>query len=69
MEVTGTVTGNKLELTGTYTQKDLGIPIDHEETIEVEFSSMTAFSGLHIDSYTTVGIPCTVYWDITGTKQ
>ena len=66
---TGTVTGKKLVLKGSYTQKDLGAPIDHEETIEVEFSSMTEFAGLHLDSYKNFGIPCTVYWDIIGTKQ
>lgn len=68
VDYTGTITGKKLVLTGSYSQTDLGVTIDHDETIEVEFESLNSFSGLHIDSYDLIGLPCTVYWDVTGTK-
>ena len=61
----GTVVGKKLSLTGKY--KDTS-GIEHTEQIDVTFTSPTTFEGYDQDTFTLLG-PCTLIWDITGTKQ
>ena len=47
--------------------------INHEETLDVVFTSPTAFEGTDTDVYTTellgMEIPCSLYWIVTGERQ
>jgi hypothetical protein len=71
VEYTGSLDGKHLVLEGSYIQ-DPGSPTEmpHDETIDVEFDSLSTLDGIHIDSFAfpLVG-PCTLYWDVTGTKK
>ena len=69
LEYEGTVVGKKLTLEGTYSQTSMGMTIDHVEKIDVTFDTLEHFWGASQDTFSMLGLPCTLYWDITGVKQ
>ena len=79
VKFTGTLEGKHLEMTGSWVQEDttgLSADVPHDETIDVQFTSQSTFEGLHEDSFVLdmsalgmASIPCTQYWNVTGTKK
>lgn len=69
----GTVEGKTLNMEGNYTQTGITGTVDHQETIEVVFSSPSEFAGIHSDEFELdlLGepLPCVVYWNVTGAKN
>jgi hypothetical protein len=73
---TGTLEGKNLQMIAYWSQQ--GTPplipdIDHEETLDVVFTSPTTFEGTDTDVYTTellgIELPCSLYWIVTGERQ
>jgi hypothetical protein len=66
----GQLTGKNLEMIGTYSQTSMGMTIDHEEVIDVDFTDLETFEGLSADTFVMPVLGgCTLYWNITGIKQ
>ena len=70
---TGSVTGKTMTLESHYTVSGL-TDEQHDEKMEVTFTSGSVFTGIHQDGVTVdigIGEPftCTVYWNVTGQRQ